>query len=201
MASNRPSATSRVTLGRSRRSARTFLTAEPRSCVSRRWRTETSCPRATSRATIARPMNSVPPMTRIRMAGNLNAACVARYMRRWERMLVRLRTDLGRAKYLLYAFIIAATIAFGWLATQSYSVYRLTRGVGDTWFHTADGRRWFGLDEQRHDVPIAAISPHLQHAFVAVEDHRFFLHPGVDPIALGRAVFRNVRGGSLQGGS
>src|SRR4029079_686881 len=33
----------------------------------------------------------------------------------------------------------------------------------------------------------------LQHAFVAVEDHRFFIHPGVDPIALGRAIFRNVR--------
>ena len=116
-------------------------------------------------------------------------------------MLLRLRTDLGRAKYLLFGFIIAATIVFGWVAKQSYSVYRLTRGVGDTWFHTADGRRWFRLDEQRHDVPIAAISPHLQHAFVAVEDHRFFVHPGVDPIALGRAVFRNVRGGSLQGGS
>jgi len=113
-----------------------------------------------------------------------------------------LRTDLGRAKYLLYAFIIVSTIAFGWLATQSYAVYRLTRGVGDTWFHTSDGRRWFRLDEQRHDVPIAEIAPHLQHAFVAVEDHRFFLHPGVDPIALGRALFRNVRaGGSRQGGS
>ena len=116
-------------------------------------------------------------------------------------MLVRLRTDLGRAKYLLYAFIIAAAVGSAWLGKQSYSVYRLTRGVGDTWFHTADGRRWFRLDEQRHDVPIAAISPHLQRAFVAVEDHRFFLHAGVDPIALGRAVVGNVRGGSLQGGS
>ena len=114
---------------------------------------------------------------------------------------MRLRTDLGRAKYLLYAFIIAAAVGSAWLGKQSYSVYRLTRGVGDTWFHTADGRRWFRLDEQRHDVPIAAISPHLQRAFVAVEDHRFFLHAGVDPIALGRAVVRNVRGGSLQGGS
>jgi len=117
-------------------------------------------------------------------------------MRAW------LRTDLGRAKYLLYAFIIVSTIAFAWFAKQSYAVYRLTRGVGDTWFHTGDGRRWFRLDEQRHDVPIAEIAPHLQHAFVAVEDHRFFLHPGVDPIALGRALFRNVRGGgSRQGGS
>jgi 1A family penicillin-binding protein len=111
------------------------------------------------------------------------------------------RTDLGRAKYLLFAFVIAAVIGLGWTAKQSYAVSRLTRGVGDTWFHSADGRRWFRLDEQRHDVPISAISPHLQNAFVAVEDHRFFHHPGVDPIALGRAVVRNITSGSVQGGS
>jgi 1A family penicillin-binding protein len=111
------------------------------------------------------------------------------------------RTDLGRAKYLLYAFLVAAAVMFGWVATQSHAVYQLTRGVGDTWFHSADGQRWFRLDEQRHDVPIAAISTDLQNAFVAVEDHRFFLHPGVDPIALGRAVVRNVSSRSVQGGS
>ena len=113
-----------------------------------------------------------------------------------------LGTDLGRARYLLYAFIVSAAIAFAWLGKQSYSVYKLTRGVGDTWFYTAEGRRWFRLDDQRHDVPIAQIAPDLQHAFVAVEDHRFFLHPGVDPIALARAVFLNVReSGRVQGGS
>jgi len=112
-----------------------------------------------------------------------------------------LKSDLVRAKYLLYAFIIAGAIAFGWLAKQSYSVYKLTRGVGDTWFYAADGRRWFRLDEQRHDVPIADIAPSLQHAFVAVEDHRFFMHPGVDPIALGRAMVRNVTSSGTEGGS
>ena len=51
-------------------------------------------------------------------------------------------------------------------------------------------------------MPIAQIAPDLQHAFVAVEDHRFFVHPGVDPIALGRAVLLNVReSGRVQGGS
>ena len=113
-----------------------------------------------------------------------------------------LATDFGRAKYLLYAFVVVAAFIVFWVGMQSYAVSRLTRGVGDTWFHTADGRRWFRLDEQRHDVPIAAVSPHLQNAFVAVEDHRFFKHPGVDPIALGRAVFRNLRDpGTTQGGS
>jgi 1A family penicillin-binding protein len=116
-------------------------------------------------------------------------------------LLRPLRSDLARAKYLLFAFVIAAAVAFVWFARHSYSVYQLTRGVGDTWFHTADGKRWFRLDEQRHDVPLSAIAADLQHAFVAVEDHRFFMHPGVDPIALGRAVFRNLRGGSLEGGS
>src|SRR6185295_2179376 len=34
------------------------------------------------------------------------------------------------------------------------------------------------------------------------EDHRFFKHPGIDPIALGRAVFRNIREpGTVEGGS
>jgi penicillin-binding protein 1A len=113
-----------------------------------------------------------------------------------------LRTDLGRAKLLLGVVVVAAAIGAVWLGRQSYAVYKLTRGVGDTWFHGADGRPWFRLDEQRHDVPLAAISPHLQHAFVAVEDHRFFRHPGLDPIALARAVYRNARSpGTVEGGS
>jgi len=81
------------------------------------------------------------------------------------------------------------------LSRYAVIVHKLTRGVGDTVFYSADGKPWFRLDEQRHDVALSQISPDLQHAVVAVEDHRFFRHPGIDPIGLGRAIVRNMRPG------
>ena len=88
-----------------------------------------------------------------------------------------------------------------WVWKQTWAVHKLTRGVGDTWFHTADGKRWFRLDEQRQDVPLTRITPFLQQAFIAVEDHRFYVHPGLDPIGLGRAVYRNTLTGRSEGAS
>jgi 1A family penicillin-binding protein len=82
------------------------------------------------------------------------------------------------------------------------AVHRLTRGVGDTVFYGADGQPWFRLDEQRHDVSLDEISADLQRAVVAVEDRRFYHHPGIDPIGVGRAVVRDIRGGGrMEGGS
>ncbi len=106
------------------------------------------------------------------------------------------------AAVLFGVLVVLAAFAVTWLLRQGYAVHRLTRGVGDTWFLAADGRRWFRMDEHRRDVPLGEIPEHLQHAFIAIEDHRFYAHPGVDPIALGRAVVRNLREpGTLEGGS
>lgn len=102
----------------------------------------------------------------------------------------------------LAVIVAAGTISGWWMVRYARAVHRLTRGVGDTVFYTADGKPWFRLDEQRHDVPLYDISPYMQHAIVAVEDKRFYLHPGIDPIGLARAVYRDVRGGGVsQGGS
>ena len=105
------------------------------------------------------------------------------------------------AAVIFVALVIVSAVGLIWLTRQTYVVYKLRRGVGDTWFLAADGKRWFRLDEHRHDVPLSQIPQHVRDAFVAVEDHRFYRHLGVDPIALGRAVVRNVSSGSRQGGS
>src|SRR5215831_6367978 len=45
-----------------------------------------------------------------------------------------------------------ASISVWWVSRYALAVHRLTRGVGDTVFFSADDRPWFRLDEQRHDV-------------------------------------------------
>ena len=100
------------------------------------------------------------------------------------------------------ALVVLTVISATWTLRQAWGVYKLGRGVGDTWFFAADGRRWFRMDERHQDISLADIPADLQHAFVAVEDHRFFRHMGIDPIALGRAIYRDVRsGGAVEGGS
>jgi penicillin-binding protein 1C len=48
----------------------------------------------------------------------------------------------------------------------------------------------------------ASLPPALVSATVAAEDHRFFRHAGIDPMAFARAVVRNARAGAtVEGGS
>lgn len=54
----------------------------------------------------------------------------------------------------------------------------------------------------REWIPLSQIPSQLIDTVVAVEDRRFYSHPGIDPIAIGRALWRNLtQGGVVQGGS
>lgn len=113
---------------------------------------------------------------------------------------------LSRRDWLLTAagsvVLVLLTVAAVWTVRHAWAVYKLNRGVGDTVFHDAAGRPWFRLDEQRRDVPLGEISTYFKDAVIAIEDHRFYLHPGIDPIALTRAAVNNLRSGTgRQGGS
>jgi 1A family penicillin-binding protein len=117
-----------------------------------------------------------------------------------------LRRPTNRREWIAFALVMClvagAAVTVWWLGKYTVAVSRLRRGVGDTVFYAADGKPWFRLDEQRHDVPLSDIAPDLQHAVIAIEDHRFSYHPGIDPIGLARAVVRDIRGsGRVEGGS
>jgi len=100
------------------------------------------------------------------------------------------------------ALVVSVTLAAVWTVRYGWAIYRLNRGVGDTVFLDAAGRVWFHLDEQRRDVPLDRISTYFKDAVIAIEDHRYFSHPGIDPVGLGRAVFYNIRNSrGTQGGS
>lgn len=55
--------------------------------------------------------------------------------------------------------------------------------------------------EQRVDVPLDQVSPHLIAAVLAAEDRRFFSHHGLDPIRIAGAALRNYRAGRIVQGA
>lgn len=56
--------------------------------------------------------------------------------------------------------------------------------------------------ERRHEIPLAAVSPNLVNAVLAIEDMRFYRHSGIDLWRIAGSVWANVRSGEFaQGGS
>src|SRR5919107_902710 len=51
--------------------------------------------------------------------------------------------------------------------------------------------------EQRLDVPLDRVSPHMIQALLAVEDRRFFNHNGLDPLRIVKAAWRNWQRGRI----
>jgi penicillin-binding protein 1A len=120
----------------------------------------------------------------------------------WRAFFIRIALSERTLRLVLAVYIVCAAVAFVWVCRYSLSIRHLRQGVGNTTFFTADGRPWFRLEEHRRDVSLKEISPHLREAVIAVEDHRFYRHPGIDPIAFARAVWLDLRhGGAVQGGS
>jgi penicillin-binding protein 1A len=53
------------------------------------------------------------------------------------------------------------------------------------------------------EVALNELPAYLPQAFIAIEDHRFYSHWGIDPLGITRAIIKNIMrmGGGLQGGS
>ena len=112
-------------------------------------------------------------------------------------------------RFLLRAFLLFVVLGlFGAVVAGGGAVYALWhygRNLPDykqladyspptvTRVHAGDGRLIAEYaKERRVFVPIGAMPPLVIRAFIAAEDQNFYTHPGVDFIALARAVVTNV---------
>ncbi|MFO1056785.1 MAG: transglycosylase domain-containing protein [Dongiaceae bacterium] len=93
----------------------------------------------------------------------------------------------------------AALIAWGWfaatLAAPRPTPILLDRDGGFLAQIPAPDEAGYGYWE------IGALPPRVVAATVALEDRRFWLHPGVDPVALARALWQNLSSGSRISGA
>jgi penicillin-binding protein 1A len=96
----------------------------------------------------------------------------------------------------------AAVVAFG--SRCDLSALRPTRIGQNTFVYAADGSLLgvIPAERNRQVVPLARISPWLPKATIAIEDRRFFEHGGLDAEGIARALWRDVKAGSVvEGGS
>jgi penicillin-binding protein 1A len=109
------------------------------------------------------------------------------------------------AKALVFVFSFGFFLSLAGAGAVLYLLWHYSRGLPDykqlakydpptvTRVHAGDGRLIAEYAvERRVFVPVRAMPRHLISAFIAAEDKNFFHHPGVDLVALGRAVATNV---------
>ncbi len=73
-------------------------------------------------------------------------------------------------------------------------------GVSTITDATGEPMAWV-FDQRRHEVEVDEISQHMKDAIVAIEDHRFYEHDGVDIQGTMRAVVTNLMAGGVEQGA
>ena len=130
---------------------------------------------------------------------------------------LRLREALVARPRLARAGLIAAVPiawlglgAFGWFTfdvTHTLPGRSAVRDMGNmaqatVLYDVADRPVFTIFKEQRIEVPLGQMSPHLIDAVLSVEDQRFYQHRGVDTVRIFGAVLANFKSGRFsQGGS
>lgn len=104
---------------------------------------------------------------------------------------------LGRAiRNCLLVLLLAAACGAGYMAWQGYSLYAEALEEKPLEQRVAEQRAQPGYTEWE-DLPETYIQ-----AVIAVEDHRFYEHGGIDLLAMGRALWNDLRTWSFaEGGS
>ena len=124
-------------------------------------------------------------------------------MQRNTRIFVGVMVAVGAAFWFsMGATALAAHQLFNGLPDRQ-TLGRVEQMARSSVFYDLKGRPAFTIfKEQRLEVPLDRMSPHLKQATLAIEDQRFYDHHGVDVIRMMGAAVANLRQGrNAQGGS
>ena len=99
--------------------------------------------------------------------------------------------------------VLAVAVAFEYSRLPSFDELKRSPNGQSVEVRGADGTVLVSLGPSYGEwLPYARIPSTMKDAMIAVEDRRFYMHPGVDPIGIARAAVVNFRaGGNVQGAS
>ncbi len=119
-------------------------------------------------------------------------------------------TGLQKYKYFIAAIVIFTSLfvgimlgAFAWLIEDTPNISDYRGGIQTTRIYSSEGELLNSLFvENRIYVDIEDIPEELRQAVIAIEDHNFYDHHGVDLVGIARAFINNIiEGRRAQGGS
>lgn len=97
-------------------------------------------------------------------------------------------------KRIILLLIIVIAIAGGVLAYKGHKIYR------DVLEKTSVADKVTQIKKQENYTELKDLPDFYKNAVIAVEDRRFYKHGPIDPIAIARAVFVNIKSWKLQEG-
>lgn len=114
------------------------------------------------------------------------------------------RNHLTQISLLIIATSFLIGLGFFYYLSKDVNISALEDGLAQaTIIYDVNGEVASKITANKTEgVPINEMPQHLKNAIIAVEDHRFYEHNGIDYIGITRAMFRNMKAGAVvQGGS
>lgn len=97
-------------------------------------------------------------------------------------------------------FIIAFFAVFATDLPDTSKLYDVTRQPSVSYLDRSGALVAVRGSQHAPPVDLDTLPDHVPAAFIAIEDRRFYHHPGFDPIGITRALVQNIRAGRIVGG-
>ncbi|KAF0823988.1 penicillin-binding protein 1A [Cytobacillus firmus] len=114
------------------------------------------------------------------------------------------KLHLTQVSILLASTVVLAFLSFVYFSYKDADISALEAGLAQsTVIYDADGEVASKISANKNEgISIDQIPDHMKNAVIAIEDHRFYEHGGIDLKGIGRAFFTNLKaGGIVEGGS